>query len=154
MVRAVDHAVRTAVRWPKIAVRLLVAVVIVLVGVCGVLTYNVIQNRNESNSLRQDSINSCESGNITRQQQTEVWEKNYSLQAQESKTTGKLLTELIAAIAQNNPVVIKQIDTILVQSGKANAAETQQFLNYVKQVNADRNCAQEYATGSAALSGS
>lgn len=135
--RQIDKLI-SASRWHRVWIA-------VLLVVCVALGYVAYQNRQDSAQLKADSISSCESGNATRAQQTQVWEKNYALQASESKATASLLAQLISAVAQGNASVIKQIDTIVAQSSAASAAETQTFLNYVKQVNAPKNCAAEYS---------
>ena len=98
------------------------------------------QNRASSNGLRQQSITNCENNNKFRAAQVSTWEKNYTLQAQESKSTGTLLTQLIFTLASGDPAKIKQIDTILAKSGTASQAEITTFLNFVKSVDAPKNC--------------
>jgi hypothetical protein len=143
--KAIDHAVEKALRLPKIVIRWLVGVVITLVVVAAASGWVAWQAHDTALQLKQDSIGSCENGNAFRQGQTSIWVKNYALQAQESKATSKLLTELISTLAGNDPAKIAEINTILSQSGKASASETATFLSYVKSVNVAHNCVAAYS---------
>jgi hypothetical protein len=93
-----------------------------------------------TSTLRTQSITNCENNNKFREAQVQTWEKNYALQAQESKATGTLLTQLIATLANGDPNRIRQINAILAQSDKAGASEITTFLNYVREVDAPKNC--------------
>lgn len=136
--RAIDHAVKRALRVPKAV--LAIAVVAVLAG-----GWSTWESHEAVTQLRQESIASCESGNTFHAGQTDIWVKNYALQAGESKATASLLKELISTLAGNDPSKIAQINSILAKSGKASAAETQEFLNYIKSVDVSRNCQQAYS---------
>jgi hypothetical protein len=136
---AASTAEESAKKWKKVT-RWLVAGVVVLLITAGISGYFVNQVRNNANQLRQQSITSCETGNQFRAGQLEIWEKNYALQADVSKATSALLTQLISTLAKGDPAEIAQINHILAQSGKANAAEVSQFLNIVKNISASKDC--------------
>jgi hypothetical protein len=143
--KAIEHAVKKALRWPTMAIRVLAGVCIALILVAGASGYEAYQAHEQAIQLKTDSITSCESGNTFRTGQTEIWEKNYALQAKESAGTATLLTQLIDTLTGNNPTRIKEVEAILEQSGKASAAETATFLAYVKSVNVPHNCVQTYS---------
>jgi hypothetical protein len=144
-VRAIDHAVKKALRGPKIIGRILTGVVAALVLCMAVSGYVAWQAHNTAIGLKNDSIASCETGNAFRAGQSSIWEKNYALQAGENKATASLLSQLIATLAGNDPARIAKINTILAESGKASANEIKEFLAYIKTVDVAHNCQQAYA---------
>lgn len=136
--RAIDHAVKKALRFPKVVITVLVVFMVATGWVAW-------QNHQTNIRQAQDSISSCETGNAFRAGQTAIWEKNYALQAQENKATAALLTQLIATLAGNDPAKIAEINSILAKSGKASTSETQQFLDYIKAKDVAHNCQQEFS---------
>ena len=141
--KAVDKSVASLIRQAarnKIWGRINSVVAAVLVFVVAGLGYALIQQHQYDVAQKSDSITSCEGNNAFRLAQVETWEKNFALQAQESKATASLLTQLIAVLAQHDPTEISQIDSILKQSAGAQANEISSFLKYVATVDAGRDC--------------
>lgn len=149
---AAGRADKSASRWKKLTLVLAFFIVLSLT-VGGVTGYFVSQTRTNADELRQQTITSCQSGNTFRTGQTEIQEKNYALQAQLSKANSSLLAQLITVLANGSPARIKQINSILAQSGKASAAEVKQFLSFVQDVNAPKNCQQAFENDSTGAKG-
>lgn len=133
-----------ALRLKTWQIRIGALAIVILLAASAVLGYDVQQNRDNANSLRQQSVASCVAGNQFRNNQTLIWEKNYALQAELSKSTSSLLQQFIAAVAANDPARIKTINDLLVKSGKASQNEVNTFLAYVKKVDTPRNCSEAF----------
>lgn len=133
--RLIKQAARNKL-WNRINSAVAAGLIVVVAGV----GWTLFRQHSDDVALRNDSISSCSSGNSFRSGQVEIWEKNYALQAAESKATASLLTQLIAVLAQHDPTEIAQIDSILKQSAGDQAAEIASFLKYVSQVDATHDC--------------
>jgi hypothetical protein len=143
---------------PKWWGRALIVICLVLATVVGYLGYenvthpisnqlraDIAATQQVTANLRTQNIENCESNNKFRAAQVATWEKNFALQGAESKATGALLQQLIGTLTSHDPKRIAEVNKILAQSDKDNAAETQQFLIFVKNVDAPKNCQLLYA---------
>lgn len=144
---AADSAEKSRKIWRRLTIVLGAVVALLVIG-SGVTGYFVNQTRNNTNDLRKQAISSCQSGNTFRTAQTQIWEKNFALQAQTSKETAVLLQQFIAALAKGDKATIAKIDTVVAKSAKLNAAETKEFLAFVHAVNAPRNCVKSFSPSS------
>lgn len=136
---AAGRSEASAKRWKILSV-VLGFFVALLIATASVTGYYVQQNRNVANGLRQVLSNSCQVGNDFRTGTTQIWQAFYANQAQESKETSALLSQLISTLAHGDPQEIAQINAILAQSAKSSSNSQAQFLQKVEQVDKLRNC--------------
>jgi Tfp pilus assembly protein PilV len=105
----------------------------------------IVATQQVTNTLRAQNITNCENNNKFRSAQVATWEKNFALQSSEGKSTAALEQQLIVTLTQGDPTRIAEVKAILVQSSKASAAETSDFLAFVKSVDAPKDCQALYA---------
>jgi hypothetical protein len=137
-------------RWQKLFNAVAIFGIVIVLAASVFLIESHVELKNDEAKLQSNAVSSCQNGNAFRSGQTDIWKEYYALQAQESKATAQLLVDLVNAVAQHNPVVVSQIDSILKQSDTDQAAETKEFLAKVASVNATRDCVQANKTSTSA----
>lgn len=145
--KAADRAEKSAKRWKKLTIVLgfFIALSLVVGGVTG---YYVNQARDNANSLRQQSIASCESGNNLRAQLDQSLTRQF---AATNMVTETAIAQFITVLEGKSPKpeVVAIANALEAQIKHTADMSQKKFDKNLDKATAPRNCTQAYSINSA-----
>lgn len=148
--KAATRADKSAKRWKKLTT-VLAFFIVLCFGIAVVTGYYVNQTRNNANSLRQQSIASCESGNDLRVQLNQSLTKQF---AATNLVTEKAIAQFITVLEGKapKPEVVAIATALEAQIKHSADMSQQQFKKDLDKATAPRDCAQAYTANTTAPS--
>lgn len=145
ILKAFDARLARALRPSKIVQRWLAAVVVVLMAVCTILGVAISENANNGASLRQDSIDSCNSGNDLRHDLDVLIAEQGEA---ETQITEQAIAEFIDVLEGSHPstqvvTIVKNLEAQIKASSDRTLATFKTELDLATQ---PRNCQAAYDT--------